>query len=336
MKKICSRCGQFNNHRKRSARKGFICYCWECEKEKSRQYNYKLKKYIVELLGQKCSSCGIKDHPCIYDTHHIDQDSKIYNCSTMRNKAEIAKELSKCELLCVRCHRLIKHNNNRKFDSKKYQFRQCKSCMQVKPHRIEPYKSHISSSDKRAKSNDLLKLKMINKWKVGYKIVQIHKSQIWTKIEWKEYCQENFGFGSRNASDYETLARNYTINTVPSSLNEMKHRQKNKALLNENKTSFLRNICIECTNSQNRERKQKIKKQCIDYKGNSCHSCGLIVEPECFDFHHLNQNFKEFNISRYSSFANEVLIELDKCVLLCCHCHRKVHSNVLSLIIQGD
>ena len=45
-----------------------------------------------------------------------------------------------------------------------------------------------------------------------------------------------------------------------------------------------------------------------------------------FDFHHINPEEKEFNISsKYKSFK-KLKIELEKCELLCAICHRKIHS----------
>ncbi|QIO02093.1 hypothetical protein rutana_111 [Salmonella phage rutana] len=97
--------------------------------------------------------------------------------------------------------------------------------------------------------------------------------------------------------------------------------------------------------------KQKWKpmcKQCestsrIDYYNNTiaevfpdlhCAVCGYNKCPQAIDFHHLEQDDKEFNISdaRRGTFNKEKLIaELEKCVPLCCRCHREYHAGFIEL-----
>lgn len=60
-----------------------------------------------------------------------------------------------------------------------------------------------------------------------------------------------------------------------------------------------------------------------------CSICGYT--DECFapfDFHHLDHSKKEFGIHKKidgSPFKNWSA-ELDKCILVCSNCHRKIHS----------
>jgi hypothetical protein len=69
---------------------------------------------------------------------------------------------------------------------------------------------------------------------------------------------------------------------------------------------------------------------CYEYKGRYCSKCGLdsFENPWLMDFHHVDPNEKEYTIShkiRTSSF--DVLKgELDKCILICSHCHRTLHA----------
>jgi hypothetical protein len=77
--------------------------------------------------------------------------------------------------------------------------------------------------------------------------------------------------------------------------------------------------------------------------GGKCVNCG---ETNIFlmDFHHLDQNTKEYGISKLSSKASwdELKLEIDKCVLLCSNCHRLHHlreieikfNNNIELIIE--
>lgn len=68
----------------------------------------------------------------------------------------------------------------------------------------------------------------------------------------------------------------------------------------------------------------------------SCITCGEN-DPDFFDLHHLDPKEKDVNISSVkNSWAWERLqTELDKCVVLCCKCHRKVHAGKLTLLTSS-
>lgn len=69
-----------------------------------------------------------------------------------------------------------------------------------------------------------------------------------------------------------------------------------------------------------------LKQQC------SCIKCGES-ESICLDFHHTNPKKKKFtiasNITKISK--KEILNEIKKCVVLCSHCHRKLHAGMIEL-----
>lgn len=55
--------------------------------------------------------------------------------------------------------------------------------------------------------------------------------------------------------------------------------------------------------------------------------CGYSKCKEALDFHHVNPNEKDFNISgSHSRSWEKIELELKKCVLLCANCHREIHS----------
>lgn len=81
------------------------------------------------------------------------------------------------------------------------------------------------------------------------------------------------------------------------------------------------------------ERRQRVTKarkalrdQVIAYKGGKCEICAYDKCPSAFDLHHLNPDEKDFNISSRMTSFEAIRAELDKCVLLCCRCHREVHD----------
>jgi hypothetical protein len=66
----------------------------------------------INLLGGKCKCCD-EDRPWLLSFHHKDPNEKEISINDIRNYrwSEIEKEISKCILICERCHREI-HNKN--------------------------------------------------------------------------------------------------------------------------------------------------------------------------------------------------------------------------------
>jgi len=77
-------------------------------------------------------------------------------------------------------------------------------------------------------------------------------------------------------------------------------------------------------------RKRKIN--AIKLKGGKCFSCGLEyngTNGSLFDFHHIDPSKKKFNVGATKLTAlswKKILLELDKCNLLCSNCHRIFHT----------
>lgn len=84
--------------------------------------------------------------------------------------------------------------------------------------------------------------------------------------------------------------------------------------------------CKPCTNKQTVDRQRKIKLQAIEYKGGKCIDCGYNKCIAALEFHHLDPSTKDLSMNwRLRSFE-KIKFELDKCVLLCCRCHRERHN----------
>ena len=86
-------------------------------------------------------------------------------------------------------------------------------------------------------------------------------------------------------------------------------------------------ICIECRKKYATNRIKMLKEQCVRYKGGECEHCGYNEKfYSVYDFHHTGDIKKEFAISKKANLCFEKLKpELDKCILLCAICHRKIH-----------
>lgn len=84
--------------------------------------------------------------------------------------------------------------------------------------------------------------------------------------------------------------------------------------------------CKPCLNQATTIRQQKLKLLAVEYKGSKCIDCGYDKCIAALEFHHLDPSTKDpsFKSSKFRSIKN-MKPELDKCVLLCCRCHRERH-----------
>lgn len=81
--------------------------------------------------------------------------------------------------------------------------------------------------------------------------------------------------------------------------------------------------CKKCFSIYCMERWLDKKKTAVEYKGGKCVDCKGVFDYYLYDFHHLDRTTKEYEWSRLRLFGwNRMKKELDKCVLLCCMCHR--------------
>lgn len=66
------------------------------------------KTKALQMLGNKCSSCGVQKLPqCCYHFHHVDSKSKEFNIGRLLgivSDTRLFSELKKCVILCANCH----------------------------------------------------------------------------------------------------------------------------------------------------------------------------------------------------------------------------------------
>ena len=91
------------------------------------------------------------------------------------------------------------------------------------------------------------------------------------------------------------------------------------------------NICKECEKKKN-AKKHEEKKEII----NTLKSCGCCCCDEndinCLDFHHIDPEEKDFNMSAAPNKTTKKIIEeASKCIVVCSNCHRKIHAGVLDI-----
>ena len=84
--------------------------------------------------------------------------------------------------------------------------------------------------------------------------------------------------------------------------------------------------CKKCIIDYNYERELKFKINIIKLKGGKCSKCGYNKNISALEMHHLDRNEKEFNFAYKSAMTNDLLKELDKCILVCSNCHREIEN----------
>ena len=109
------------------------------------------------------------------------------------------------------------------------------------------------------------------------------------------------------------------------------------------KKEILSAFCRECNKLYLKNHYQKNKKYYVEKKQRwtnkykdwfkklkstlKCEQCGEN-HPACLDFHHKNSKEKISEISKMFATRKskeKILKEIDKCIVLCSNCHRKLH-----------
>lgn len=110
--------------------------------------------------------------------------------------------------------------------------------------------------------------------------------------------------------------------------------------------NILHGQCNECRrvtaqqsyikNKENIKLAVKIRKKLYKDKSSkwkSRLSCVICDEDyiKCLDFHHIDAHTKEFDISGMTSRypLTTILKEVEKCIVVCSNCHRKIHGGLI-------
>lgn len=124
----------------------------------------------------------------------------------------------------------------------------------------------------------------------------------------------------RNLDDYNIRSSTKKLNTI---CKFCEREYKLKHYYNNKESHFIRN------NKTNKKLKQIV----LEYKlNNSCKVCNE-THPACLDFHHLDPKLKtkEIGVIMKWGSSKKLLEEIDKCIILCSNCHRKLHAGVIKL-----
>lgn len=80
--------------------------------------------------------------------------------------------------------------------------------------------------------------------------------------------------------------------------------------------------------------RKRTKERIVQAFGGKCGICEYDKCQEALELHHLNPDEKEFSIGSIRAWPKtwaSIVVELRKCVLLCCRCHREFHSGLVKI-----
>lgn len=107
-------------------------------------------------------------------------------------------------------------------------------------------------------------------------------------------------------------------------------------------SSTIRKSCYNCI-PEGKEHdaaliRRLIKQKAVEYKGSECYICKKHFPNSVYDFHHLDPQQKDFSLGEKNSTVKweKVIIELDKCILVCANCHRLIHAGEVQIDIGND
>lgn len=106
----------------------------------------------------------------------------------------------------------------------------------------------------------------------------------------------------------------------------MKTKSKYSELSDDRKFKLIRGA--------ERDRVRK-KLWAIRYKGGCCQICSYNKCIGALDFHHIDPSTKEAGWAQMRKMSMENMIkELDKCILVCANCHREIHYTQTPELLQ--
>lgn len=133
----------------------------------------------------------------------------------------------------------------------------------------------------------------------------------------RKFCLTCSPFGSHNTKNLIEFDRTISVRSCVICGKEIVRKNR------------LRSVCWTCANRKSRNEKiNKIQK----LVGVKCWKCNYDVCWQAMDFHHVNPDIKLFPLTtRELQFGwDKIELELRKCVLLCCRCHREYHAGLIS------
>lgn len=71
--------------------------------------------------------------------------------------------------------------------------------------------------------------------------------------------------------------------------------------------------------------RQESKKRLVKIFGGECMVCGYKKSLSALEFHHIDEQSKDFELGNNVRDEDKLLKEAEKCILVCSNCHREIH-----------
>ncbi len=96
-----------------------------------------------------------------------------------------------------------------------------------------------------------------------------------------------------------------------------------------------RAMCGSCHNAYNIKQGQGKRLRAVQELGGHCQACGFSLYMCSLDFHHKNPAAKDPNFRSMRGWSwKRILVELEKCTLLCKNCHAAIHNGLLQVSVN--
>lgn len=105
-------------------------------------------------------------------------------------------------------------------------------------------------------------------------------------------------------------------------------KQKDNALIQIMllKSGKIKTLWCKANNECAKRKYYENKRILHQLKINGCAKCGYNECDACLEFHHVNPEDKKYSISASRVAKKNFVDELNKCILLCCRCHREIEK----------
>ncbi len=147
----------------------------------------------------------------------------------------------------------------------------------------------------------------------------------------RKFCLKCSPWGQHNTKDLITGPIDLPSEKTCPKCHNIYPRNSKHFYSRKNRRDFS-GYCKSCNTVVKMEQIRELKRQCLEHLGGKCLICKYDAYDGALDFHHKKPDEKEFQISKFRSLKFENIVkELNKCVILCATCHREVHGGIRSI-----
>ncbi len=93
--------------------------------------------------------------------------------------------------------------------------------------------------------------------------------------------------------------------------------------------------CGQCRMEAVAKRRRSLKRILVEEAGGGCLLCGYSRCDRALEFHHLDPDAKQFQITSHTRSLARLRVEASKCVLLCSNCHAEVEAGIAAVPLNS-